>query len=219
YPVVQLVDNGREGSAEFEAIRKAAARFIARIGAGRAVAIGTLADPPAMLTTFDDDRQTVAVAVDTLAANASADALVFEGVANAARAIRATGTPFSAIVVIAASDGDATRPPPEDLLPAISDSHAIVHVVARRNARVVVPGAAGASVGMLRALADQTRGQYTSIFSTASYQAALDRLADRLAAEMMIEFIVPAESVASDDVKIGVRIPGARVLGLGVTPQ
>ena len=217
YPVVLLIDNGREASADFEAIRRAAARFIAGIGAERPVAIGTLANPPVMLTTFDDDRGTVAVAVTALDANPSGDSLVFEGVANAARVIRATGTPFSAIVVISGSEVDATRVPRGELLPPILDSRAIVHIVARRNATAAVPGAAGASAGMLQALTDQTRGQYTSIFSAASYQAALDRLADRLSAEMMIEFIVP-ESSASDDVKVGVRVPGARVLGLGVTP-
>jgi hypothetical protein len=45
---------------------------------------------------------------------------------------------------------------------------------------------------------------------------ALDHLADRLSAEMMVEFIEPPGSVSGVDVKMGVRIPGARVRGLGV---
>ena len=34
---------------------------------------------------------------------------------------------------------------------------------------------------------------------------------------MMIEFIEPPGAVPSDDVKVGVRIPGAQVRGLGVS--
>ena len=92
-----------------------------------------------------------------------------------------------------------------------------MHVVTNRSPNRNIPGTAGRFADMLRALTDQTRGQYTSIFSAASYQVALDHVADRLSAEMMIEFIEPAGATPADDVKVGVRIPGARVRGLGVT--
>jgi hypothetical protein len=216
---VILIDNGGAARGDFEAIRKAAARFIARIGGQRPIAIGTLGDPPAMLTTFDDDRVKVTTAMETLTANLSAESLLFQSVANAAKVIGATGTPFSAIVIVSASPVDATRNPPGELLAPILDSHAIVHVVANRSAGRAAPGAAGRLADMLRALTDQTRGQYTSIFSAASYQVALDHVADRLSSEMMIEFIEPPGTVPSSDVKLGVRIPGARVRGLGLTPK
>ena len=70
----------------------------------------------------------------------------------------------------------------------------------------------------IRALAEQSRGEFTTIYSAASFQAALDRLADSLAAEMMIEYIVPVGS-KPNDVKVGVHIAGARVHGLGVAPR
>jgi hypothetical protein len=70
----------------------------------------------------------------------------------------------------------------------------------------------------LRAIAEQTRGEYTTIYSAASYQAALDRLADRLTSELMIEYLVPVGS-KPNDVKVGVRLVGARVRGLGVAPK
>ena len=56
------------------------------------------------------------------------------------------------------------------------------------------------------------------VYSAASYQSALDRLAERLTSEMMIEYIVPAGS-KPNDVKVGVRLIGARVRGLGVAPR
>jgi hypothetical protein len=219
YPVVVLIDNGGAARADFEAIRKGAARFVARIGGQRPIAIGTLGDPPAMLTTFDDERVKVMDAIEGLTANPSAESLLFQSAANAAKVIAATGTPFSAIVIVSASAVDATRNQPGDLLAPILDSRAIVHVVANRSFGRTVPGVAGRLADMLRALTDQTRGQYTSIFSSASYQVALDHVADRLSSEMMIEFIEPPGSVPSYDVKVGVRIPGARVRGLGVTPK
>jgi len=68
---------------------------------------------------------------------------------------------------------------------------------------------------LLRVIADQSRGQFTAIFSTASFTAALDRLADRLAIEMMVQYLAPAGPRVGD-VRVGVRKPGARVIGLGV---
>jgi hypothetical protein len=217
YPVVVLIDNSAAASRDFDAIKKAAARFIARIGGQRPLAVGTLADPPAMLTTFDDDRAKVTAALDGLALNPAADSLLFQSMADAARVIHATGTPFSAIVILSANAIDATRNPPGELLGPILDSGAIVHVVANRTTAIAPPGSAGRFADMLRALTDQTRGEYTSIFSSASYPAALDRLADRLASEMMIEFVEPPGAAPNYDVKVGVRIPGARVQGLGIT--
>ena len=48
------------------------------------------------------------------------------------------------------------------------------------------PGAA------IRAVAEQSRGEFTVIYSAASFQSALDRLADRLAAELLIEYMSPS---------------------------
>lgn len=90
-----------------------------------------------------------------------------------------------------------------------------MHVIA---SGAVPAGGASRPAQALRALADQTHGEFTMIYSSASYQPALDRLADRLTSEMMIEYLVPPGSRPLD-VKVGVRIPGARVRGLGVAPR
>jgi hypothetical protein len=217
YPVVLLIDTGSAARGDFDIIRRAAAHFIARIGSQRPLAVGTLGDPPAMLTTFDDDRAKLAATIDALAANPTADSLLFQGVANAAHVIAATGAPFSAIVIISATAIDATHSPPNELLGPILDTGAIVHVVTNRSSNRNLPGMAGRFSDMLHGLTDQTRGQYTAVFSAASYQTALDHLADRLSSEMMVEFVEPEGTAPSDDVKVGVRIPGARVRGLGVT--
>ena len=69
----------------------------------------------------------------------------------------------------------------------------------------------------MRDLAEQTRGNFTAVFSTPSYEIALNNLADRLGTEMIVEYIVPPGPRPPGDVQIGVRIPGALVRGLKVS--
>jgi len=217
YPIVLLVDTSGAASEEFEAVRRAAVRFVARIGE-RPLALGTLGDPPFMLTTFNDDRRVVTGQLEKLAADPAGNSMALQAVVNASRLIRDTGAPFSAIIVISAAATDGSRLPAGELVAPILESGAMVHVVGKRSAAKGpnVPPAQDAEP--LRTLADQTRGQFVAIYSAASYQTALDRLADRLSAEMMIQYIVPrgASARAASDVKVGVRLPGARVRGLGV---
>jgi hypothetical protein len=214
YPIVVLLDTGKEARADFPQMRKAVAHFIERIGQ-RPLAIGTFGDQPKLVTAFEDDRRTVMARLDELEAETTGGSLLLQGAALAGETIRSTGTLFSAIVVLSATASDASPDKPEELIAPVVDSGAIMHVIANR---------AGASGGgsrprpALRALAEQTRGEYTTIYSAASYQAALDRLADRLTSELMIEYLVPVGSKASD-VKIGIRVLGAVVRGFGVAPR
>jgi hypothetical protein len=212
YPIAIVVDDSVESAEDFGTIRGAAVRFVGRVGQ-RPVAIGTMAEPAAIVASFGDERTVVADRLQRLSPSSTGGAMILEGVAGAARAIRATGTPFSAIVVISAATVDASRAVPGDLLAAVLDSGAMVHVVARRTTEAAP---APDQPDTLHALADQTHGQFMTIYSAASYQPALDRLADRLGTEMMIEYIVPAGAPRTNDVKVGVRVPGARVRGLGV---
>jgi len=104
------------------------------------------------------------------------------------------------------------------MVASIVDSGSVLHVIANRATQLGGPAGPVRSGQILRAIADQTRGAYTVIYSPASYQAALDHLADRLTTEMLVEYLVPADSKPID-VKVGVRVPGAHVRGLGVAPR
>src|SRR5262249_7483582 len=97
----------------------------------------------------------------------------------------------------------------------IIDSGAVVHAVVIRPSTETPLGVA---MTIVRRLSDQTHGQFTPIFTPASYAVALGRLADRLATQMVIEYSAPPRS-AGRDVQVGVRIPGARARGLGVRPR
>ena len=216
YPVIVLIDTGSAARDDFAQIRKAVGRFVDRLGR-RPIAIGTLGDPPALLTSFNDEPDQAAQRLDALTVSSS-DSVLLQAVAMAAQKLRETGSIFSAIVVVSASASDRTASKPEELIGPIVDSGAIIHVVANRPPATVPSESPTGQAQMLRTVVQQTLGQLTVIYAAASYQAALDRLAERMSSELMIEYLVPPGSKASD-VKVGVRIPGARVRGLGVRPR
>ena len=223
YPVIVLIDTGSAARDDFPLIRKAAARFIDRLGR-RPIAIGTLANPPALVTDFEDGLERVLGRLDALTADAARESAPLQSIAMAARKLAASGALFSAIVVLSATGVDRPTGRGEELIGPIIDSGVIVQVIAN-GANRPPPGTPVGQESLdqrgnhlLRDVAQQTLGQFTSIYSAASYQAALDRLADRMSNELMIEYLVPAGSKATD-VRVGVRIPGARVRGLGVRPR
>lgn len=209
YPVAILVDDGPDATGALVSIKEAVRRFIQRLGQ-RPLAVGSLTDGDSLLTSFEADRARVLEAVDGLNPR-SLPPRPLRAIARAARALRETAPPFAAIVVVATKSADASED--AELLPAIVDSGIAVSVIVSR------PGgateAAPINQDVLRLLADQTRGQHTAVFAAASYASALDRLADRFAAQLMIEYLVPPGSQPGE-VRAGVRIPGALVTGLGV---
>jgi hypothetical protein len=213
YPVVVLVDVGPAARDSFTDIRRAVGRFVVRLGQ-RPIALGTLSDSPAALS-FDEERSAVSAQIDRLEPSAEAGPFVLRSAAAAARTLLHAAARFSAIVVVAASPLDAGRDASDDLVASIVESGAVVHVIANRGTPDA-PFAGG--IEALRRLSEQTHGVFTAIYSPASFPVALDHLADRLASEMMIEYIVPPRSAAAD-IQIGVRLPGARAKGLGVRPR
>ena len=214
YPIVILVDTGDAARSDFALIRRAVARFIERVGQ-RPMIVGTYGNGPKMLTTFEDERETMMERLDAVEAEAGAGSVLLQAAALAGQTIRPTGALFSAIVVVSATPEDASRGQTDELVAPIIDSGAALHVIANVPAQPAGDARPGPS---LRALAQQTHGEYTAIYAAASYQAALDRLADRMNAEMMIEYLVPVGS-KPNDVKVGTRVIGARVRGLGVAPK
>jgi len=209
YPVIVLVDNSSEARSDLDAIRSAIVRFLSRVGE-RLVAVGTLTNPPALLTSLDDERSAVLARLEKLDASPTSVLMPIEAVALAANAVKEKESPFSAIVVVSAHSIDAAQPQNTRLLPDIFDSGAVVHVVSRANAP-------RPQADLLRDLADQTKGNFTTVFSTPSYAVALNNLADRLGTEMMVEYFAPPGLAAPGEVQIGVRIPGAHVRGLRVS--
>lgn len=212
YPLAVVLDDRQTTAANLAAVQSAARRFIQRVG-DRPIALLRLTDGTHPLATLDDERTMVLGSLSRVTVGVDDAASPLDTLARAADLLRRTSAPFSAVVVVAAAGVDAAVMVRGELLPQIIDSGAAVHVVQLQPAGDVEPGQAADD--LLRVVAEQTRGQFTPIYSPASYAAALDRLADRLAIELMVQYLVP-EGPRTGDVRVGVRRPGARVVGLGV---
>jgi len=217
YPVVVLMDNGAGSAETLRVMREAAARFITRIGQ-RPVAVGTMVDPPVFVANLEDEREHV---LERLAAIAIApsDALrPLSALSEAAGLLSDAQPPFTVVVVLSARPVDATDQPSTERVTPILESGAAVHVVALQAPGLTATNerADGAAPDFLQTLSAQTRGQYVAIFTPVSFSIALDRLADRLSTEMIVEYLVPPDSSGAD-ARVGIRIPGARVIGLGVS--
>ena len=210
YPIAVLIDNSTGSRDQLEAMRAAAARFVSRAGE-RPILVAGLAQPLGPAAAFGADRATVLEAIKHLPRGSGPPAPL-EAAALAARAIQETGAPFSAIVVLSAQAVEASPASRGELLRPILESRAAIHAVAWRPSDPSAPP----RDDILRSLADQTGGQFTAIYTPASYPFALDRLAERLATEMMIECVLPPGVSPGGDVRVGVKVPGARVRGLGV---
>ena len=211
YPLSIVLDDRQASSASLETLRQSAQRFVKRVGE-RPIALVRLSDGSQPAVGLDDDRARL---LDRIAEFTTGPAVTppLDTIARAAALLKDTGAPFSAVIVIAAEPVDASALVRGELLPQIIESGAAVHVVQLQPEPAATddPGVPD----LLKLIADQTKGQFTPIFSAASFGAALDRLADRLAVEMMIQYVVPPGPNAGD-VRIGVRMPGSRVIGLGV---
>jgi len=212
YPLAIVIDDRAEVAESGPAIRAAAHRFIQRVGE-RPIALFRLTSAAAPLTTLDDDRAVVLERLEGMAFNATSPDSPLATLARSAAILHDSGSPFSAVVVIAGAPVDANAMVRGEQLPQIIESGASVHVVQAQSNQSAP--ADSQEPDLLHLIVEQTHGQFTPIFSSASYTAALDRLADRLAIEMMVQYLVPSGPKAGD-VQVGVRLPGARVVGLGV---
>ena len=103
-----LLDTGDDPRGEFELMRKAVAHFIKRVGQ-RPMALGTFGARPVMLTTFDDERQTVMEKLDAVTAESGAAAAAAGRGAGGRDVKGSTGALFSAIVIVSATADDASR--------------------------------------------------------------------------------------------------------------
>jgi hypothetical protein len=209
YPVVVVLDDTAAEPERLAAMKAAVTRFVTRIGE-RPVALAVLSKPDGFLASFDDARAQILERIAAIRGG-DAPALPIAALAAAAHSLKELGVPFSAIAVVTARPVGTSAEVAPAVVADILDSGANIQVVIARDAN---ESPDTARTDLLRVLAAQTRGQYTPIFSPASYAIALDRIADRMAAELMIEFVAPAGS-APGDIKIGSRLPGTRVIGLG----
>lgn len=211
YPLALLLDDATDAET-WRVLLQAARRFIGRVGE-RPVAVGVLSRT-SLVADFADSRAAVLERLDRLAASPGAARMSLPLLHLMAGRLKELESPFAAMVVVSTVGEDEPSASDRELLPPILESGASIHVLAG-HAAGTPPAERQGTIDPLKLLTEQAHGQYISIFTPSSYGVALDRLADRLSTEMMIEFLVPPD--ASGDLQVGVKRPGARVLGLGVS--
>src|SRR5262245_262561 len=124
YPIVLVLDNGGAARADFEAVRLAATRFIERMGP-RPIAIITTAPAPALIATFEEEREALLERIAAIEAPGPDDGQPLRATALAATTVRETGALFSAIVVATASSVEVSGTAAEEFVTSIVDSHAV----------------------------------------------------------------------------------------------
>lgn len=211
YPVVLMVDNGVGRPGDFDPLLQAAERFVDRVGP-RPVVLGRLSNPPALVTSFGDDHVAVVEALHGLEVSPARSSPV-QGIIQAAEMLTDVGLPFSGIVVLSAETTETTQMSMLRLARVLSASRARLYVVLHRRGM-----RDRTNLDFLANLSEQTGGQYIPIYSVSSFEPAVDRILDRLLTEMLVEYLEPPDAEPADDVRVGVRRPGARAKGLGITP-
>jgi len=180
YPIVLLLDTGIDARGDFPMIRKAAAHFIERIGQ-RPLAIGTLGGVPALVTGLDDERETVMARLAALEPDTNApSALLGRRVAGGADDSAHRRALFGDHRLVLRAARRQQRPP-DAMIASIIDSNAILHVVQKGSDLDLRAGKPRKDRDLtLRAIAEQSRGEFTDDLLGRLISGALDRLADRL---------------------------------------
>jgi hypothetical protein len=214
YPLVILIDNGSHAARAWSEMRAATSRFVRRVGT-RSIAVVTVADPPTLVAAFEQEREATLAAIEGLEPVDHSRRRPLQALGQISTLIRDTGSAFAAVLAVTvASRGDDTEP--RGLLAPFLETRDILHVVTLTAAPAPAEPAAVGPDDVLRDVATRSGGRATAIFSPVSFQIALDQIAERLASEMLVEYVAPPGAPAASDVRVGVARPGTRVRGLGV---
>jgi len=228
YPVAVVVDTSSFARSEFQPLRDAVHQFIDSLS-GRDVALYSAGVPAMMVVDFTRDLGRVQDAVEHLFAQPDGTARYYDAVTEAAGHVRERHESVSRIVLVTAGGPETSSTSPREVLHAVQASRSIVDIVDLRDiskVRMSVTDPRGRNAPMhvdrtgvgdervLQALSEKTRGHYERIFSASAYATTLDRVRRQLLSEVVLEYAVPTGS--SRQLKLGVRLPGAIVSGIGL---
>jgi von Willebrand factor type A domain len=232
YPVAVLIDTTSAARQDFITMRTAVRQFVDRMS-GRDVAIYTFGERALRVLDFTRDPVKLQRAVDGLFAPPDAESHLLDAIIEASRDIKKRESPVTLITVISAGGNDQSNRTPREVFDAVLATRSIVRIIDMRTVRASgrlnnVRGrrsstgdrsveAALALEEVLRGLASRTQGEYTLIYTATAYQTHLDQLRRTLAGEMIVEYASPSQlDVAASGVRLGTRISGAVVSGVGL---
>jgi von Willebrand factor type A domain len=229
YPIAILVDTSQAARTEFTQMRKAVRQLVTRMS-GRDVALYSFGDRAFRVADFTRDTTRLERAVDQLFALPDGESHVLDAVIEAGRDLARREPAVAMIVVVSAGANDQSNRTPREVFEPVLASRSIVHVVEMRsigasgrlgNVRgrrnFTTDRAAEAALGLqelLKGLVDRTRGDYDHVFAASGYYASLDRLHQRLSAEVVLEYA--SSGGPASDLRVGTRLAGGAVRGIGL---
>lgn len=226
YPVAVVLDTSSFARTGFQELRAAVRAFVGAL-TGREVALYTSGAPATRAVDFTRELARIDSALDRTFARPESLADTTTAIVAAANRLGERHLPLTRIVAVSAGGSDASRLSPRELLQAVLASRSVVDIIDMREIRSVGAGPADSRTRgtrssrlapgdeeLLRALAERTHGRYERIFAAAGCAPALDLVRRQLLSEIVVEYAAPAN--APQDLRLGVRLPGAIVRGIGL---
>lgn len=229
YPIAILVDTSQAARPEFSEMRKAVRQMIGRMS-GRDIALYTFGDRAFRVVDYGRDTSRLERAVEQLFATPDGESHVLDAIIEAGKDLAKLEPAVAMIVVVSAGSNDQSSRTPREVFDLVRASRSILHVVemraigasgrlgnvrGRRNfTSDRTAEAALALQELLQAIVTQTQGDYDRVFSPSGYHSSLERLRQRLAAEVVVEYVPAAAD--SKALRIGTRVPGGAVRAIGL---
>jgi VWA domain-containing protein len=229
YPIAVLVDTSAFARPVFIQLRSAVVQFLDALS-GRAVALYTFGDQALRVADFTTDVSALQRKAGSLFAEPQGQTHVADAIIRAANDLKARHSPIAMILVLSTGGIDRSSRMPVLVREAVLASRAVVRVIDMRQAAVAPPpnrpGGTGDAVDtsmstfageqLLRGLAERTLGHYARIFSGSGFEGELGDLRQLLAAEVVLEYAVPAGAPPAHGLELGTHLPGATVQGMGL---
>jgi hypothetical protein len=233
YPIAVLVDTSSFARPVFIQLRNALVRFLGALS-GREAALYTFGDVALRVLDFTSAVGVLQQKAGGLFAEPQGQTHAADAIIRSATDLKKRGSAIGMILVLSAGGIDRSSRMPAVVEQAVVGSRAVVNVIDMRMATISAPANRPGSLApavdnsmvsfaaerLLRDLTERTLGRYDRIFSGSGFDEALNALRRQVEAEVVVEYAVPAGSVARS-LEVGTKVPGATVRGVGLdrTPR
>jgi len=225
YPIAIAVDTSSFARDSFISLRHALHVFVDALSA-RQVALYSFGGLPSRVVEFTTDLSRLDQAIDRFFASPTSGARPYDTVKMAATDLKTLHAPLTMIVLLSAGGPDNSSVGPRDMQNAVRQARAMVNVIDLRPVRASSglshqgrPTPVVSEDLYLSALAQETRGSYDRISQEGGYLASLERLRRLIESEVVVEYTPPSKAATSQELRVGVRLPGVTIRAVGLDPK
>jgi VWFA-related protein len=215
--IALLVDNSARSSNNIRDIREATAEFIKSItgtGMRNEVAVITVAERPTMLVDYSSDQAKLLKGVIVFT-QPNSGAYMLDGIFESARAQKKREATRPVIVAIATNGPELSNRYHDQVIGAIKDAGAALHIVMVGTA----PADVTTSEGRERAYifsdgTESTGGRYDNVLAASALPARLKEVADELTHQYLVTYARPTSLIPPERVKISGKRADLTVRGI-----